>query len=175
MQPGDVSKMPYGEPTWLTPEFKSPYYKDSHRALQKVMRKFVDEVVYPDAQACEESGKRASKEVMGAMAANGLNRMRLGPGKHLHGQTLMDGVVKGEEFDYFQCVYLDSGQADIVSLVPVRSRGLERELISAVSSCSTKRLRAWAPEATATASTPAWSSASRPCSTLPRSPCAASS
>jgi hypothetical protein len=27
--------VPYGEPTWLTPEFKSPYYKDSHRALQK--------------------------------------------------------------------------------------------------------------------------------------------
>lgn len=27
--------------------------------------------------------------------------MRLGPGKHLHGVTLMDGVVKGEEFDYF--------------------------------------------------------------------------
>jgi hypothetical protein len=102
MQAGDVSKMPYGEPTWLTPEFKSPYYSDSHRALQKTMRKFVDEVVYPDAQACEESGKRASKEVMGAMAANGLNRMRLGPGKHLHGHKLMDGVVKGEEFDYFQ-------------------------------------------------------------------------
>jgi hypothetical protein len=106
MQAGDVSKMPYGEPTWLTPEFKSPYYKDTHRALQKVMRKFVDEVVYPDAQACEESGKRASKEVMGAMAQNGLNRMRLGPGKHLHGQTLMDGVVKGEEFDYFQYVFV---------------------------------------------------------------------
>lgn len=27
--------------------------------------------------------------------------MRLGPGKHLHGVNLMDGVVKGEEFDYF--------------------------------------------------------------------------
>jgi hypothetical protein len=31
-----------------------------------------------------------------------MNRMRLGPGKHLHGQQLMGGVVKGEEFDYFQ-------------------------------------------------------------------------
>lgn len=31
-----------------------------------------------------------------------LNAMRLGPGKHLHGRTLFDGVVKGEEFDYFQ-------------------------------------------------------------------------
>lgn len=66
------------------------------------MRTFVDEVIYPDAQACEESGKRASKEVLSAMANNGMNRMRLGPGKHLHGQKLMDGAVKGEEFDYFQ-------------------------------------------------------------------------
>lgn len=75
--------MPYAEPTWLTPVFKSPYYKDSHRELQKgetcspppdmrtepaAMRKFIDEVIYPDAQACEESGKRASKEVLQAMA-----------------------------------------------------------------------------------------------------------
>ncbi|GFZ46231.1 hypothetical protein JCM24511_04478 [Saitozyma sp. JCM 24511] len=100
-QPGSISKVPYGEPTWLTPEFKSPYYKDSHRALQKVMRKFVDEVITPDAHACEESGKRASKEVLEAMAKVNLNRMRLGPGKHLHGQELFGGVVKGEEFDYF--------------------------------------------------------------------------
>jgi hypothetical protein len=28
--------------------------------------------------------------------------MRLGPGKHLKGLTLLDGVVKPEEFDYFR-------------------------------------------------------------------------
>ena len=66
------------------------------------MRKFVDEVLYPDAQACEENGKRASKEVLAAMAENNLNRMRLGPGKHLHGQNLFDGAVDGKEYDYFQ-------------------------------------------------------------------------
>ncbi len=27
--------------------------------------------------------------------------MRLGPGKHLEGRTLMGGIVKPEEFDYF--------------------------------------------------------------------------
>ncbi|ORY33723.1 acyl-CoA dehydrogenase/oxidase [Naematelia encephala] len=101
MLPGDLSRVPYAEPTWLTPEFKSPYYNESHRALQKVMRKFVDEVIYPDAQICEENGKRASKEVLQAMAANNLNAMRLGPGKHLHGRELMGGVVKGEKYDYF--------------------------------------------------------------------------
>jgi hypothetical protein len=35
-------------------------------------------------------------------SANNLNRMRLGPGKHLHGKELFGGAVKGEEFDYFQ-------------------------------------------------------------------------
>jgi len=33
-----------------------------------VIRKFVDEIIYPDAQAREEDGKRASKEVLEAMA-----------------------------------------------------------------------------------------------------------
>ena len=27
--------------------------------------------------------------------------MRMGPGKHLKGRTLMNGLVKPEEFDYF--------------------------------------------------------------------------
>ncbi|ORX39785.1 acyl-CoA dehydrogenase/oxidase [Kockovaella imperatae] len=115
--PGDLSTVPYGEPTWLTPEFKSPYYKQSHRDLQKAVRKFVDEVLYPDAQLCEENGKRASKEVLKAMAENGFNRMRLGPGKHLHGQNLMGGVVKGEEFDYFHEMVLTQ------ELVRIAARG----------------------------------------------------
>jgi hypothetical protein len=85
---GLTSQVPYGEPAWLVPDFKSPYYTDSHRAFQQgmfpqdpsvwvwgsfvadilVIRKFVDEVITPDAQSCEESGKRASKEVLEAMA-----------------------------------------------------------------------------------------------------------
>lgn len=32
--------------------------------------------------------------------------MRLGPGKHLQGRTLLGGVVKPEEFDYFHEVSL---------------------------------------------------------------------
>lgn len=30
-----------------------------------------------------------------------LHAMRMGPGKHLQGRTLMNGLVKSEEFDYF--------------------------------------------------------------------------
>ncbi|KAI0783556.1 peroxisomal acyl-CoA-dehydrogenase [Abortiporus biennis] len=100
-QPGALSKVPYSEPTWLTEGYYSPYFTDGHRKFQKAMRKFIDEVVYPDAQARELDGKRPSQSVVDAMAALNLHAMRLGPGKHLKGLTLMGGIVKPEEFDYF--------------------------------------------------------------------------
>lgn len=99
-RPGDLSQVPYGEPLWLTPAFKSPYYNDSHRSLRKAMREFVDEHVYPEAQEKEADGTYISQELTDKMAANGLLAMRLGPGKHLQGRKLM-GDVKPEEFDYF--------------------------------------------------------------------------
>src|ERR1700722_8601187 len=45
MSPGSLSGVPYAEPLWLRPEFRSPYYSESHRKLQKAFRKFVDEVI----------------------------------------------------------------------------------------------------------------------------------
>ncbi|KAL3422499.1 acyl-dehydrogenase family protein [Phlyctema vagabunda] len=99
--PGDLSVVPYGEPTWLTPQFKSPYYNDSHRRLQKAMREFTDVYVTPEAQECEKTGKHISQELIERMSKAGILHMRLGPGKHLHGVELMGGIVKGEEFDYF--------------------------------------------------------------------------
>ncbi|KAG8765928.1 hypothetical protein FRC15_006690, partial [Serendipita sp. 397] len=101
LQPGALSSVPYAEPTWLTAGYFSPYFNESHKALQRAMRKFVDEIIYPDAQAREEDGKRISQSVVDAMAAKNIHAMRLGPGKHLKGLTLMDGIVKPEEFDYF--------------------------------------------------------------------------
>ncbi|KAG9005113.1 hypothetical protein FRB93_009983 [Tulasnella sp. JGI-2019a] len=100
-QQGALSQVPYAEPAWLSEGFHSPYFKESHRSLQKAMRKFVDEVIYPDGQAREADGKRISQSVVDAMTAKNLHRMRLGPGKHLKGQVLFDGIVKPEEFDYF--------------------------------------------------------------------------
>ncbi|KAG8861644.1 hypothetical protein FRB91_003767 [Serendipita sp. 411] len=99
--PGELSLVPYGEPTWLTKGYSSPYFSESHRKLQAAFRKFVDEIIYPDAQLCEENGKRASQSVLDAMAAKNIHAMRLGPGKHLKGLQLMDGIVQPEEFDYF--------------------------------------------------------------------------
>lgn len=100
-RPGDLSTVPYAEPLWLTPAYKSPYYNDSHRRMQKAMRVFTDTYVTPEAQARELDGKYISQELVDRMSKVGLLHMRLGPGKHLHGVELMDGAVRGEEFDYF--------------------------------------------------------------------------
>ncbi|GAP83093.1 putative acyl- dehydrogenase [Rosellinia necatrix] len=100
-RPGDLSLVPYAEPLWLTPAFKSPYYNDSHRRLQRAMRVFTDEVITPEALAREADGKPISQAVVDRMSAAGVLHMRLGPGKHLHGIDLLGGAVRGEEFDYF--------------------------------------------------------------------------
>ncbi|KAG7089734.1 hypothetical protein E1B28_011388 [Marasmius oreades] len=99
--PGELSKVPYAEPTWLTDGYYSPYYTDNHRQFRKAVREFVDEYLYPDAQAREEDGKRPDQKVIDKMAEYELHAMRLGPGKHLQGRTLMKGLVKPEQFDYF--------------------------------------------------------------------------
>lgn len=44
-QVGGLSVVPGGEPAWLTQDYKSPYFNDSHRRLQKEVRKFFDEHV----------------------------------------------------------------------------------------------------------------------------------
>jgi len=98
---GELSKVPYAEPTWVSDGYYSPYFKESHRALQKAMRRITDEIITPDALAREEDGKMPSKIVIQAMAEQNIHAMRQGPGKHLKGLSLFGGIVKPEEFDYF--------------------------------------------------------------------------
>ncbi|KAG6831802.1 hypothetical protein H0H92_007479 [Tricholoma furcatifolium] len=116
---GELSAVPYGEPTWLAAGYHSPYYSEvvislllpqNHRKFQKEIRAFFDTVVYPDALAREADGKRPSQDVIDKMAyvpssqiysELNLHAMRMGPGKHLQGRTLMNDLVKPEEFDYF--------------------------------------------------------------------------
>lgn len=64
LAPGDLSKVPYGEPTWLSDGYYSPYYTQNHRVFQTAVRKFFMEVVYAEAVKCEENGKRLSIEVL---------------------------------------------------------------------------------------------------------------
>jgi nicotinamide riboside kinase len=66
--PGETSKVPYAEPTWLADGFKSPYYKESHRKFQKKLRAFLMEHVQPEAEKCEANGKRISQEVVDKLA-----------------------------------------------------------------------------------------------------------
>ncbi|KAF9038966.1 peroxisomal acyl-CoA-dehydrogenase [Hymenopellis radicata] len=98
---GAISDVPYAEPTWLSPGYHSPYFTENHRQFQQELRKFVDEFVTPDAMIHEDDGKRPSQSVLDKMAELELHAMRLGPGKHLKGRKLMNGLVKPEEFDYF--------------------------------------------------------------------------
>lgn len=100
-RPGDLSKVPYAEPLWLSPPFRSPYYNDSHRRLQRAMREFTDEHLMAEAQECETTGRHIGQYMIDHMSRLGILHMRLGPGKHLHGVDLMNGAVKGDEFDYF--------------------------------------------------------------------------
>lgn len=100
LQPGELSPVPYAEPLWLRPQFKSPYFKESHRRLQRAMREFTDKYVTPEAQEKEQDGTYISQELIDRMAETNVLAMRLGPGKHLHGRTILGGAVDGKEFDY---------------------------------------------------------------------------
>ena len=105
-QPGELSTVPYAEPLWLAPPFKSPYYNDSHRSLRKAARLFTDKYVTPEARECEDTGRHISQELIDRMAKDGVLHMRMGPGKHLQGVELLGGAVKPEQFDYFHDLVL---------------------------------------------------------------------
>ncbi len=100
-EPGDLSPVPYAEPLWLSPAFKSPFYNESHRRLQKAMRIFTDQYIIPEALEKEQTGEHISQQLVDRMSKAGILHMRMGPGPHLHGQNLLGGAVDGKEFDYF--------------------------------------------------------------------------
>ena len=100
-RPGDLSLVPYAEPLWLSPIFKSPYYNETHHKLLKAMRTFTDTYIIPEALEKERTGEYISQGLIDKMSEKGVLHMRMGPGKHLHGVNLLDGAVDGKKFDYF--------------------------------------------------------------------------
>jgi hypothetical protein len=60
-KPGDLSTVPYGEPLWLTKQYHSPYFNDSHRTYQIAVREFVEVHVLPEARAAERDGTHISQ------------------------------------------------------------------------------------------------------------------
>ncbi|KAF5002819.1 hypothetical protein FDECE_10522 [Fusarium decemcellulare] len=104
---GDLSPVPYAEPLWLRPPFRSPYYNESHRRLQRAARVFTETYIIPEADRCERTGSPPSQNLVDIMAQQNILRMRLGPGKHLHGHAMLGGrIVEGHEFDYFHKLVL---------------------------------------------------------------------
>ena len=143
---GALSKVPYAEPTWLSDGYFSPYYTESHRELQKVIRRVTDEIIYPDAQVretCQDSFHRIDSAFSSSRLVRRMEKgrvslystswrkcfsdcqlksqvlrvfvsmiselnilaMRMGPGKHLKGRRLMNGMIQPEEFNYFHEVW----------------------------------------------------------------------
>lgn len=100
-KPGELSPVPYAEPTWSSPAFKSPYFDESHERLRRAVREFVDVHLTPEALEKEKDGSFISQDMIDKMAENNILAMRLGPGKHLHGRKIMGGVVEGDKFDAF--------------------------------------------------------------------------
>lgn len=124
--------------------------------MQKAVRKFVDDVIYPDAQAREEDGKRPSLDVIAKMAEQNIHAMRLGPGKHLKGRTLMGGVVEPEKvsnFGLLHCPALES--CTTLMLFRCHSRVIEADngysSTTSMSSWCSRRFPAWVLAATETA------------------------
>ncbi|KAH9926830.1 acyl-CoA dehydrogenase/oxidase [Amylocystis lapponica] len=117
--PGMISQVPYAEPTWLSKGYYSPYHKESHRRFQREVRKFMDEIVLPDALLHEEDGKRPSLSVIQKMADLNLHAMRMGPGKHLKGLTLMNEFARCPARGYGDG--LNGGQ--VIGLPPVMNFG----------------------------------------------------
>lgn len=104
---GSLSQVPYAEPNWLAKGFHSVYYTDNHRKFQTWYRKFIEEHVIPEAQVHEETGAFPSARTIELQAKYNILAMRLGPGKHLKGLTLAEGLVRPEEFDYFHELILN--------------------------------------------------------------------
>ncbi|KAH8809613.1 acyl-CoA dehydrogenase [Flagelloscypha sp. PMI_526] len=96
--PGALSTVPYAEPTWLSEGYHSPYFTEKHREFQRVTRQFVDKEIYEDAQARELDGKPPSKSVLKKLSESNFLAMFMGPGPHLKGRTLFDGLISPEEF-----------------------------------------------------------------------------
>ena len=97
---GAISTVPYAESSYLRKDTKNnPYYKDAHVQLAKAARQFFDQYVTPQAIEHELSGERPTVELIKRMGRDGLNHLRLGPGKHLKGVKVLG--VQGDNLDYF--------------------------------------------------------------------------
>ncbi len=77
--------VPYAEPSFFAPKFKSAYFNDSHLAFKKAVRAFIDAEIMPLAEMLENTEKEAPVELWQKMGQFGLLASRIGPGTtHTH-------------------------------------------------------------------------------------------
>lgn len=135
--PGQITKVPYGEPTWLAAGYHSPYYQEVRNSAHALLRarstaisscvrnratgscrrrcaisSTLSSILMPRSASWTAnvphrtswirwrkypySAQRIARTEFHGRAVN-LHAMRMGPGKHLQGLTLMGGIVKPEE------------------------------------------------------------------------------
>lgn len=99
---GAISKVPFAEAGYEQ-GMHSPYFKDSHKAYRKAIRKFFAEEVVEEALESEKTNEAPTQEMRHRFGELGLIATAQGPGPHLKlvPNGIMGGVVKAEEFDYF--------------------------------------------------------------------------
>ncbi|CAK7243873.1 MAG: hypothetical protein STHCBS139747_005403 [Sporothrix thermara] len=93
---------PFAEPAWLT-TLASPYYNESHRRLQRAVRAYLDEHVFPFVEEWEENG-RVPLEAKRQYAQAGLAFQEM-PARYAHGVQLPGGVSFAE-WDIFHFLVL---------------------------------------------------------------------
>lgn len=91
------SKTPFAEPAWFG-ALSSPYYKASHRKLQRFIRQYVEENIAPNVDGWEEAGEVPFSAKRNYFEA-GLGFQEL-PEEYLTRPTLPGGVSR-DEWDIF--------------------------------------------------------------------------
>ncbi|KAJ5406015.1 hypothetical protein N7465_007299 [Penicillium sp. CMV-2018d] len=101
------STTPFADPLWLNRSF-SPYYTDSHRRLQKEVRKYVDTYIAPFCEEWEKEGV-VPQEVHKRHAELGYTAVSSFPlaANYLNGQRLPGDINPGDWDGFHDIVVID--------------------------------------------------------------------
>ncbi|KAJ5385963.1 hypothetical protein N7509_008504 [Penicillium cosmopolitanum] len=96
-----VSNTPFADPLWLNRQ-SSPYYKESHRRLQREVREYVDNSITPFCEDWEKAGSIPPRFIQTKHAELGYTAVASFPlaAQYLHGQRL-PGDINPLEWDGF--------------------------------------------------------------------------
>lgn len=104
VDPGDLSAVPFSE----MPAFSgisSPYFTDSHEAVRRAVRQFVERELTPIAAAADASGEYPDRQLRRKLGMSGMYVTRLGPGPWMaYVKNLgisIPGDLEPEDFSYF--------------------------------------------------------------------------